>query len=215
MNDPEVNKCLEENFNLLSKGILPESYIKKPLDMLYGDIFSVEGNYINWRDKYIENFGFPLYARNWIYPLAKWIGERPCLEVCCGTGHLSYFLSKFGVKIKATDNYSWSNKLHMEKTPIYVENLDAIDAVFKYGKDVKFVILSWPYMDDTAYNVLMTMRLVNPLCKMIYIGEGEGGCTANIKFFENAEFLDVKSFNAAVYNYRKWYGIYDFISLVK
>lgn len=71
MNDPEVNKCLEENFNLLSKGILPESYIKKPLDMLYGDIFSVEGNYINWRDKYIENFGFPLYARNWIYPLAK------------------------------------------------------------------------------------------------------------------------------------------------
>ena len=70
-------------------------------------------------------------------------------------------------------------------------------------------------MDDNAYKCLMAMREVNPKCRMIYIGEDMGGCTANDKFFENAEVCDVQGFTDAVKNYRHWDSIYDFVALFK
>lgn len=205
-----VENCLCENYNILKKGQLPKSYINKSLDPC--PTIWVNPNYINWRNKYIKSFGFPLFAENWVKPLANWIGDRPCLEIMAGTGFFSYALSLYGCKVKATDNYSWENRFD---NFINVEKLDCIDAIKKYGKSVKFIICSWPYMDDTAYKSLLAMREVNPKCRMIYVGEGWGGCTANDAFFDNAEFLDIQGFKDAVKNYRRWAGIQDYISLVK
>lgn len=212
-NDADVKKCLLDNFAKLEKGIIPKSYVNKTLTAYLGNPFT--GNYISIRDDYIKNFGFPLFAENWVKPLARWIGDRPCLEIMAGTGYLSYALSKYGCKVKATDNYSWENKLDMSQRFFPVERLDAVSAIQKYGKDVKFILCSWPYMDDAAYQALKTMSEVNDKCRMIYIGEGFGGCTANDRFFDNSEFEDLETFNNAVSKYRRWQGIYDFISLVK
>lgn len=59
------------------------------------------------------------------------------------------------------------------------------------------------------------MREINPKCRMIYIGEDFGGCTANNDFFNNIEECYVKGFEDAVGNYRRWQSIHDSIVLVK
>ncbi len=201
-------------YESLQKGVLPKSYPQGPMIQDFGLIYP-GFTYKFWRTEYIKSFGFPLFAEDWVKPLAKWIGDRPCLEVMAGTGYLSYALSKYGCNIKATDDFSWSSRFSNVNRFINVENLDCVEAIKKYGKDVKFIICSWPYMDDNAYRSLITMREINPKCRMIYIGEDMGGCTANDKFFENIKLCEVKGFLDAVEKYKRWEGIYDFVALFK
>lgn len=203
-----TKRMLKQNYDLLKQGVLPKSYYCRNVELVYDET----PVHINWRDLYCREFGFTLLSEDWIKPLATWIGDRPCLEIMAGTGYLTKFLSDYGVKIKATDNYSWNNYFRNFNN---VEKLDAIQAIEKYGKDVKFIICSWPYMDDTAYRCLLKMREVNPSCRMIYIGEWEMGCTADEKFFEAVEECQVQGFYDAVKNYSKWYGLHDAVYLLK
>ena len=207
----EVQKMLKDNYELLKKSEIPKTFGGFRIPLFYGDVF-YDKEYTDWRSIFSKSFGFPLISEDWVKPLAKWIGDRPCLEIMAGTGYLSYALGKYGVKIKATDNYSWDNYF---KNFINVERMDCFEAIKKYGKQVDFVICSWPYMDDTAALCLELMFKINPKCRMIYIGEDYGGCTANNRFFDISEFQDIKGFNEAVMNYTRWEGIHDFIGLVK
>ena len=92
---------------------------------------------------------------------------------------------------------------------VEVEKIDAISAVKKYGRETDIVILSWPFMNNTATEVLETMRSINPDCIMIYIGEGREGCTANSKFFKLAEPIEDEGFENAVKKFKQWNGIHD------
>lgn len=90
-----------------------------------------------------------------------------------GKGTLSYVLKQEGVNIKATDDFSWSKFTSMN-TWCDIEQIDAIEAIEKYGKDMDYIIMSWCYMDNTGYKCLKKMREINPNCKMLYIGECQG-----------------------------------------
>lgn len=159
-----------------------------------------------YRDKYIEQVGFARISKDWVKPLARWVDKRKCLEVMSGSGALSYALRNEGVLIKATDDFSWNKPF---RPWLNVEDIDCILAVEKYGLEVDFIICSWPYMDDTAYRLLLKMREVNPKCRLIYIGEGYGGCTADDNFFDIAVEDDVKGFYEAVKKFSSWWGIHD------
>lgn len=52
------------------------------------------------------NIWGPIY-KNFVKSLAKYIGDRKVLEVCCGNGWLSTGLMFYGVDIMPTDNFSW------------------------------------------------------------------------------------------------------------
>ena len=79
------------------------------------------------------------------------------------------------------------------KTFTHIEVMDAIDAIKKFGKEVEFIIMSWPpYNEPIAYEVLKTMREVNPNLKLIFIGEDYGGCTADDNFFDNVKEIEDK-----------------------
>ncbi len=79
------------------------------------------------------------YSKKLIKGLKELIGERSCLEIGAGDGTLSRFLQLVGVKVLATDDYSWSNRIDYSHD---VENLDAKKALSKYQPAV--VICSWP-----------------------------------------------------------------------
>lgn len=211
----KLDKNLMDNFKLLKSGVLPKKYIKGRLFKIIKPGLSQEIGKPFWRDVYIGAFGFPLFAENWVKPLARWIGNRPCLEIMAGSGYFSYALSKYGCNVKATDNYSWKESFSLMNKYIPVENLDCLEAIKKYGKDVKFIICSWPYMDNKANECLLLMRKVNPKCRMIYVGEDMSGCTANNAFFNNLEECYVKGFDDAVSEYRRWDSIHDSIRLIK
>jgi hypothetical protein len=166
------------------------------------------------RIEIIKKLGYPLLSKSWIEPLAKWIGDKKCLEVMAGIGSLSKVLSDCGVNIIATDDYSWNGKNWTEESYwTNIEKIDAVEAVKKYGKSVDYIICSWAYMDDTLYRVLLEMREQNKDCKLIYIGEENGGCTADYDFFDNIKHIDDREFEKAVKSYQRWNFIRDHIQL--
>ena len=173
-----------------------------------------------FRECYTERYGFVLIDKRWISTLINTvIKDGKVLEVMGGSGYLSWALNKMGVKdIICTDNYSWANgsKPKWAKADLFeVEEMDAIDAVRKYGPDVDFVLMSWPYMDSSAYDVLMTLREVNPKATLIYIGEDWGGCTAYDDFFGAVEYIDTDLAAKVNEVFPSFDGIHDRVYLCK
>ncbi len=173
------------------------------------------------RSKVIEDMGFVLISKDWISPFSDWIGSRKCLEIMAGSGALSYSLMQQGVNIITTDDFSWEmsekQKLWWNNGKLWtkIEKINYLDAIKKYGKDIDIIIMSWPYMDNMAARALIKMRKINPLCLMIYIGEGSGGCTANDRFFQLIRPIQDYSFEESVKKFKRWWGIYDYPMLVK
>lgn len=198
------------NKELLLNHKVPFSYPKSVQDVSYPHV-GIE------REDFIPISAFPLICNEWVNPLAEYIGDKKCIEVMAGTGMLSKALQNFGVSITATDSFMWEHTHWFPKDSELwtdIEKIDCCEAIRKYAT-VDFVVCSWPYMDDNCYECLMTMREVNPSCKMIYIGELDGGCTASNKFFEAADWVEDEEFDHSVYKFMSWRGIHDRICLAK
>lgn len=157
---------------------------------------------------------FAFVSQDWTKPLAKWIGTRKCLEVMAGAGWLAKALKDEGVDIIASDNHTWGRKQEWVLVTDVIEE-DATISVTNHGEFRDILIMSWPYMDDHAYMAAKQMYIQNPKALILYIGETEGGCTANEKFFEHFEPILDPQFEQAVENFKSWDGIHDYPYLGK
>lgn len=91
-----------------------------------------------------------------------------------------------------------------------VEELDAVESVKMYGKEIDILIMAWPFMDDTAYRVIKELHEINPSALVIYCGEGSSGCTADDSFFDSFEEIEDEPFyNKVAANYQSWWGMHD------
>lgn len=170
------------------------------------------------KEKFNKIGMFCFVSWKWINPLAKYLNDKKCLEVMAGRGWLSYALQQKGINVKATDNFSWHNKMFplWNDTVTDVEDIDAVKAVEKYGKEIDYLIMAWAYMDNTAYQVIKKLYEVNPNVQIIYIGEGHGGCTADDDFYNHFEIIEDEDFYDNVSkNYQSWEGIHDVLLLGK
>ncbi|MDZ4828422.1 MAG: SAM-dependent methyltransferase [Actinomycetota bacterium] len=79
------------------------------------------------------------YSKQLIEELAAIIGDASCLEIAAGDGTLSRFLADNGVRITATDDYSWKDRVTFPDT---VTRQDARKALGARQPEV--VICSWP-----------------------------------------------------------------------
>lgn len=202
---------------LLKNHQIPESYPEADrYPFLFGERSLDEGS-LFVRDEVIRLCGYCFLSYDWVRPLAAWIGTRRCMEIMCGSGALSFALRSCGVKIHATDNFSWERQdpLWFQNPWIEVEQIDCLQAIEKYGRETDLLLCSWPYMDDTCYQALLKMREVNPGMKMIYIGELENGATASDKFFDTMDVVDDASFYTAVAQFRSAYTLHDRPLLLK
>lgn len=169
------------------------------------------------RSQLLSVCGYCLLAYEWLKPLAKWIGDRRCLEIMCGSGALSYGLQHCGVDIRATDDFSWDREhstAWFRNGWTNLEELSAIDAIEKYGREITFLICSWPFLSEDCYHALQKMREVNPASRMIFIGEWRGG-TASDNFFDAAEIVEDITFTKAISNFKRIYGVCDWPYLIK
>ncbi len=141
------------------------------------------------------------------------------LEVGCGLGTLACGLRKHGVNVIAVDNFkrfAFGSSFSVDNAWIDdIINMDQVDAVEKYCSDVDFIIASWPECNNDITRVLTTMRTINPKTRMIYCGEGYGGCTATDEFFEVVGDISITSMKNTNNSYRKWYNMYDFWVMIK
>jgi hypothetical protein len=132
------------------------------------------------------------------------------VDPIAGTGYWTYLLAQSGVDCVAYDKdppqpSNESNLWHKYSSTFgFVRQGDAVDAVTVVSPS-KTLFLSWPPYDElVAYEVLHAYRGE----RLIYIGEGNGGCTADETFFAELEagWTEVASHTIA-----QWSGIHDFV----
>lgn len=95
------------------------------------------------------------YSRQLISALAEIIGTRSCVEIAAGDGTLTKFLSQRGVRIHASDDYSWE---HAVRYADWVEKLDAKEALRLHTPEV--VICSWPPAGNSFERQIFRTRSV-------------------------------------------------------
>lgn len=132
-------------FNLLNglvaqKLLFEEGLRRKPVSMLWFRLFWP----LLWQKRMLMPLVQPegiycFYSRELISALAVMIGTRSCLEIAAGDGTLSRFLKEKGVRIEATDDYSWE---HAVRYPEWVVRQDAKESLRSNNPEV--VICSWP-----------------------------------------------------------------------
>ena len=161
------------------------------------------------RDECIKAGMWTIVYDDWIKELALWIGNRTCLEIIAGAGWIAKALSAHGIDIVATDDYSWEKGSHnnhniLRKYQYSIEELEASEAVEKY-QDIDILICSWPYMDNEFTNACKYWQ-GKPI---VYIGEGESGCTADDEFFQGFE----EDESAPEIQLMCWPGLHDHIQI--
>jgi hypothetical protein len=159
------------------------------------------------RDQFVATFGFAILTRETIETLRQF---EPILEVGSGSGYWSYELQQAGIDCIATDshtgNYNVSNERHWpwKKKYTEVERLTATQAVRKYPG--RTLLMVWPDYEVTwAYRALRAYTGKT----VIYVGEGDGGCTADDKFHQ---YLDCEFEERAV-SIPKFWGIRDYLGI--
>lgn len=151
-----------------------------------------------------------------INEICLFVNNNKVLEVGAGTGLWTRLLQLKGVDIVATDIGGAGNYFDYNDKDYIFCNIDLIngmDAVEKY-KDCEVLFLCWSPFTSLAYNVLKLFKGN----KLIYIGEPEGGCTADSDFFKLLENEWVKISNISIlqWNYaRDKYGSGFFIRKLK
>jgi hypothetical protein len=162
------------------------------------------GNYI-LRDTCIKRFSFAILTEKAIEKLKPY---APFIEVGAGTGYWAYELQKRNIEIIPTDPiYFKYSTYKFNKKWTDVKKLSAVQAVKKYPKHT--LMLIWPcYGKPWAYDALKKYKGN----KLVYCGEGHGGCTADDDFHE---VLEKKWEQFEEINIPQWYGIYDYLMIYK
>ncbi len=116
-------------------------------------------------------------------------GFTKIVELGAGIGWLGFWLGKYGVELQASiDNKSWPDFAEDQYLGI-VEEMDSLKYVILHP-EVELFILSWPQEDDLAARIWHALQ---PGQRLLYIGEGKGGCTASNEFLDLIHGHDVQT----------------------
>lgn len=167
-------------------------------------------DYINYRHICTGLGMWAIVDMVWTKQLADWINGRKVLEIMAGCGWLAKALTLHGMDIIATDNLSWTER-HCEppklSKPVYPAMIqaEAREAIAQYPADV--LICSWPPYKDRA--IVRAMRAWGSERPVVYIGEGEWGCTAHDLFFKHFKPIE----NQPRIDLPQWWGINDRVEI--
>ncbi len=190
---------------------------------LYSDLNKKEDFEARWkrsgethkiRHEYTKN-QFPILSHEFLLTVKAMtieLGFKEIHELCCGTGWLTYWLRKYGVMVaEAIDDNSWDGACFNERLA-FVEKKDAIKHI-KNTPNAGLYILSWPdYNEETAHDIWRAMRTGQHL---LYIGEGDGGCTGDDAFHKAIENKEVKDRWGMDSAFISFWGIHDRPTLLK
>lgn len=159
------------------------------------------------RHQFITDFGFALVTDKETELIAH-ACDRTILSLGCGTGYIDEFLRFQGLDVISTDpvaihknsygfQHEYGEKIHRLSAKRALKATPNVD-----------VLLSWPCYDkEWAFNAV---NLLPVGAKIIYIGEGHGGCTGSDQFHN---FLDMKCNELYHSAMAQWYGIHDNLTI--
>lgn len=131
------------------------------------------------------------------------------VDPMAGSGWWAHLLIEAGVTAYASDKNppdgTDANHWHRDDTHVPVARADVADAVELAGSQAT-LLLSWPPMDDAGYRGLKAYRGD----RLIFIGEGDGGCTGDEVLFE---LLRDAWTEVAEHRPVQWYGLHDYVTV--
>lgn len=144
----------------------------------------------NYRDYLEDTYGMWSYTNApFIAALSHYLAGRPVLEIMAGNGYISRGLRQHNPQqtVITTDSKAWVGENETGRHPVTtVEQLDALAAIQKYGKQIDYVIMSWsPDHVDIDWQVLQLIRHQFPDLKLLVIGE-KNGATDSKRFWKEA-----------------------------
>ena len=157
------------------------------------------------REKMIHDFSFAVPNEKALKIISSY---SPLIEVGAGRGYWASLLKQRGADIIAFDcapPHLEKNAWHNSSSVFYEIGKAKADITQKYSDRTLF--LCWP-----PYNTSMASQALKAYSgdTVIYIGEGEGGCTGDEAFHTMLEtdFLSVKQ--CAI---PQWPGLHDYLTI--
>ena len=198
-------KIIRECFN--DESLSDMDKVNKILSIL-GEYGPSEIDYLT-REIFTENFAWAVPSMSILKEIVEFSDGKKVLEVGCGSGLWAGLLRLMGVNIVATDGFI-SHGFSEETAFVDIEKLSATEAALVHH-DAEVLLIIWPNYDDTfATNVVKTFQGDS----LIYIGETEGGCTADASFFR--ELKNNWTYNSWRYIcIPQFYGLHDLAFTVK
>lgn len=131
------------------------------------------------------------------------------VDPLAGSGWWAWLLEQGNVDVYASDENppdgTDANQWHRGPTHLPVKRLDGAQAVAEVPVTAT-LLLSWPPMDDAGFRILSAYRGN----RVIYIGEGWGGCTGDDDLFE---LLQRDWTEVAEHMPVQFYGLHDFVTV--
>lgn len=161
------------------------------------------------RDRFNEMFSWSVPSKELIDEITR-LSNDTILSLGSGRAFIERLVQSKGGKIVATDigtSGGYYNDLE-SGTFMDVESIGYKDALKKYS-DSKTLLMSWPPQDDPmAVTALKEFKGDF----VVYIGEGQGGCTATDEFFDEVR----KSWDLVKkIEIPRWSEIYDYGFILK
>jgi len=165
-------------------------------------------NYYN-RNYFVNNYSWGVPSFEAIETIAKYTQNNYLLEIFAGNGLWSFLLCLWGLKVIATDSFSWTSTQNPNIDKFtYIEQLDAIKAVQKY-QNINVLFMCWaPFIIDDDSD--------SPDYDALYNFKGKLGCIESEKFadylYENYELVD----EVTIPNWSGIFGmLHDFLGVYK
>jgi hypothetical protein len=173
----------------------------------------------NDRRAFVTHFGWSLPCKEAVEAI-KTHTRQPLFDVLAGTGYWTKILRQAGVNVIASDIHKLTNKndyhkrdncevsLKTDKPKIIRRNALKVAYHIATGRLQGDLFLSWPpYQGSFAFDVL---SLVPIGTRVVYIGEGEGGCTADAAFHK---CLELNYAEICCVQLPQFVGIHDYLAI--
>jgi len=148
------------------------------------------------RNFYCTKYSFAITSPSTIAALKELL---PIIEIGAGSGYWARMVTE---KWELSDYYAFDNF----STHVFPEMYYNVTDVEPNPKGNETFFFCWPYMNSMAADYV---KKYNPK-RIVYIGEGNGGCTADEEFFE---LLDKHYDLAKSLDHPQYEGIHDVFEL--
>jgi hypothetical protein len=160
-----------------------------------------------------EKRGIAVKKFSWAIPndeaISSIVACGPVVEIGAGSGYWASLVAESGGDIVATDKYKLVDNEFTDKVHCYskIEKLSALSAVRKYHN--RALLSVWPSYQQSWSGKALAEYLKLGGQTVIYVGEGEYGCTGNKRFHNLLNNLRV----VKEVSIPQWIGIHDHMEI--